>query len=130
MSRDIRQGDPISPYLFVLYIEWLAHGIELAMEMKLWKTMRINKHNPPISHFFFTNDLMLLAETSIEQVNVINECLDKFYATLGEKINSNKKHIIVTKNKNHVIMAEIVKAGGFKVTTNLGKNLGTLIRHS
>lgn len=41
MSREIRQGDPISLYLFVLYIKHLSHIIILAVDRKIWKLSKL-----------------------------------------------------------------------------------------
>lgn len=41
-SRGIYQRDPLSPYIFVMYIKHLAHGIENAMVQGRWKPIRLS----------------------------------------------------------------------------------------
>ncbi|EOY02808.1 Uncharacterized protein TCM_017202 [Theobroma cacao] len=83
-SRGVRQG-PLAPYLFVLCIERLAHGIKHAVEHEMWKPIRLGKHGPPLTHLFFADDLILLAEASESQIEVIKGVLEDFYACSGGK---------------------------------------------
>ncbi|XP_061376295.1 uncharacterized protein LOC133318322, partial [Gastrolobium bilobum] len=66
-TRGLRQGDPLSPYLFVLCMERLAHLISQAVDHRRWKPVRIKRGAPQISHLFFADDLLLFAEASQEQ---------------------------------------------------------------
>ncbi|KAH9735403.1 putative ribonuclease H protein [Citrus sinensis] len=91
-SRGIRQGDPISPYIFVLFIERLSHGICHAVNMGEWKPIRLARHGTPLTLFFFADDLLLLAEASCDQAKVLNTVLDVFCTSSGEKVNKAITH--------------------------------------
>lgn len=52
-SRGIRQRDPISSYIFVLYIKRLSHGISKVVSKDVWKPMCLSRNGTPFSHLFF-----------------------------------------------------------------------------
>lgn len=55
-SRGLRQGDPISPYLFILCTEYLGHLIEKKCMDGVWKPLKASHENIGISHLFFAED--------------------------------------------------------------------------
>ncbi|KAK4258441.1 hypothetical protein QN277_004892 [Acacia crassicarpa] len=65
-SRGVRQGDPLSPYLFVICMEKLAHLIQAAIHEGTWELIRLSRTGPQISHLFFADDIMLFSEASMD----------------------------------------------------------------
>lgn len=63
----IRQGDPLSPYIFVLCTEKLSHLIQQKIQDRAWKSVQICQGGPHISHLFFVDDLILFGEATIDQ---------------------------------------------------------------
>ncbi|KAH9665427.1 putative ribonuclease H protein [Citrus sinensis] len=77
-GRGIRQGDPLSLYIFVLCIERLGHRISQAVVDGSWKPIRLVKHGTPLTHLFFADDLLLFAEASIDQAYIIDAVLENY----------------------------------------------------
>lgn len=85
-SRGICQGDPLSPYLFVLCIERLFQLISLPMDHKIWKHVQLFRDGPSISHLAFANDVIFFAKARLEQVQTIQTIFDIFCDNSGQKV--------------------------------------------
>ncbi|OMO56897.1 reverse transcriptase [Corchorus capsularis] len=77
-GRGLRQGDPISPYLFVLCMERLGHLILKEIQQGTWKPIVMGRGGPQISHLFFANDLFLFGRATEAQAHVMRRVLDSF----------------------------------------------------
>lgn len=67
-TRGLRQGDPLSPYLFVLCMEMLALNIQLNVAQGVWKPIHVSRGGPGISHLFFADDVLLFCLATTNQV--------------------------------------------------------------
>lgn len=55
--RGIRQGDSMSPYIFILYMEILSKMINHKINIRKWDTLKVTPTSPPLFHLFFVDDL-------------------------------------------------------------------------
>ena len=63
LSRGIRQGDPLSSYLFILCLEWLSIKLDEAVYGKLIHPINF-RARVHLSHLFFTNDIFLFTKAT------------------------------------------------------------------
>nr|KYP72231.1 Putative ribonuclease H protein At1g65750 family [Cajanus cajan] len=111
-------------------MERLFHLINMTIEHHIWKPICLSRSGPLISHLAFANDLVLFAEASTDQVEVIKACLNTFCDSAGQKVSQEKTRIFFSNNVGHVVRNEISSAFGFQRTNDLGKYLGIPTHHS
>nr|KYP63364.1 Putative ribonuclease H protein At1g65750 family [Cajanus cajan] len=102
----------------------------MTIEHHIWKPICLSRSGPLISHLAFANDLVLFAEASTDQVEVIKACLNTFCDSAGQKVSQEKTRIFFSNNVGHVVRNEISSAFGFQRTNDLGKYLGIPTHHS
>ncbi|XP_021985458.1 uncharacterized mitochondrial protein AtMg01250-like [Helianthus annuus] len=92
-SKGIRQGDPLSPFLFLMVMEALS-SIFYKAGMEGWfKGIQLPNNGPKISHLFYADDALLLGEWDKENVLSVARCLRIFYLYSGLKINLHKSNL-------------------------------------
>lgn len=128
-SRGIRQGNPISPYLFVLCLERLIHSIEAEVNSRTWLPIKLSIHFPPIYHLAFADDLLLFAEASVGKAEIIQAVLKSFCEPFGQRVSLEKTRIFFSDNVHHSHRVDIREKLGFQSTTDLGKYLGIPVLH-
>lgn len=123
-SRGIRQGDPISPYICILCMEYLSCLINEVVFRAKWTPIRLTKDSPPISHLFFADDIILFAEATLPTIQSINDILNYFCKISGQKINNEKSKILFSPNTSKSDITKISAYMNLKPTDNLGTYLG------
>jgi len=123
-TRGIRQGDPLSPYIFVACMERLSHLIEGLVQSGQWKPLRVCQNGPQVSSLFFADDIVLFAKANITQARLIQECLTRFCMASGQKVSASKSRIYFSPNTHASEMANVCNVLGIEPTDDLGKYLG------
>lgn len=98
-SRGLRQGDPLSPYLFILAKETLSHLLSSAKEDSFINGFLVRGRNGVgvVSHLF-ANNTLILCNASKENLEYLSWVFMWFEACSGLKINLRKSEIIPVGN--------------------------------
>ncbi|GLT44693.1 hypothetical protein SLA2020_185780 [Shorea laevis] len=97
-SRGLRQGDPLSPYLFILCAEGLTAMIKDAERRKMLHGVKICRHAPQISHLLFADDSCLFLRAIESEAKHLKEILCKFEAASGQVVNLQKSSVSFSHN--------------------------------
>ncbi|XP_028099143.1 uncharacterized protein LOC114298722 [Camellia sinensis] len=127
--RGLRQGDPFSPYLFVLCLERLSNMIRTKVENKEWKGIHVARGGPCLTHLLFADDLMLFAKADISNCDTIMTVMNEFFEIFGLKINAHKSKLFVSPNIDRRNTRELSTNCGIPLTFELGKYLGVPLIH-
>jgi len=129
-TRGLQQGDPISSFLFVLYMEHLAHKIQDFVANGKWKPFSFGIYdNVQVSFLFFVDDLILVAEPSIDQARKINDILNVLYHVSGQRVNLNKSFVFFSKKVNSVTTSKINIELNIPISMDFKSYLGFLFLH-
>lgn len=128
-TRGVRQGDPLSPYLFVLCMERLGQLIHHEVAAGRWKPLPLSKRGPNLSHLFFADDLVLFGQASDMQMEEMKRIMSYFCGVSGHKISLSKSKMFVSKNVHASRAIRYSHMVGIGLTPDLGKYLGVPILH-
>lgn len=77
-TRGLQQGDPLSPYIFLLCNEGLSSLMRIAIMRGDIKGLKACRRRPQISHLFFADDCILFGEATNEGAGNIKEVLKEY----------------------------------------------------
>ncbi|XP_074293887.1 uncharacterized protein LOC141621071 [Silene latifolia] len=96
-SRGLRQGDPLSPYLFILCAEVLSSLMRRAVEVRSLHGVRVAANAPLISHLLFADDSIFFMRTNMEEAEAVNAILQRYEHASGQLVSLEKTTISFSK---------------------------------
>lgn len=98
LTKGIRQGDPLSPYLFLLCVEGLSAFIHEAAQNQQISRIFICRGYPKITHLFFTDNNLLFCKAKAHKCQKLVSILKNYEVASGQKINTNKSSVFFSPN--------------------------------
>ncbi|KAL0404184.1 UNVERIFIED_CONTAM: putative mitochondrial protein [Sesamum radiatum] len=120
----LRQGDPLSPYLFLLCTEALSSLISQAEVSGKLQEIQICRNAPSISHLFLAYDTLLSCQASLKAMECIKSILQVFGKASGQEINLQKLAIVFNKNTSEVLRNSVSVGFASRMADRHEKYLG------
>ncbi|KAJ0520598.1 putative RNA-directed DNA polymerase [Helianthus annuus] len=92
-TKGIRQGDPLSPFLFVIVMEAFSSLFRKATDIGIIEGIRLPNGGPHLTHLLYADDAMVMGEWSDNNFKSVMRILRVFYLCSGLKINIHKSSI-------------------------------------
>lgn len=97
-SRGLRQGDPISPYLFLICAEGFSSLLYAAEERGDLSGVKVCQQAPSVSHLLFADDSLLLFKVNERSAQCLQNVLNLYESCSGQIVNKDKSSIMFSKN--------------------------------
>lgn len=123
-KRGLRQGDPLSPYLFLFCVEGLSRAINQAEERKHIHGCKVSRSAPPVTHLLFADDSFLFFRADSAEANKVREVLDSYENSSGQAVNYNKSGVFFSSNVRRDKQLEIMNVLGVTNDLSTGNYLG------
>ena len=123
-TRGIRQGDPLSPFIFLLCIEGLNGRIKKAENNGEIHGFSLYRRGPKLTHLLFADDSLLFCRATIEECGKVLEILNMYEEASGQKVNRSKTALFFSKCTRREMKHEIKVALGVPEIMQYEKYLG------
>ncbi|GJX74958.1 RNA-directed DNA polymerase, eukaryota [Tanacetum coccineum] len=127
--RGLKQGDPLSPFLFILIMESLHISFQRVVDAGLFTGIKINSM-VNLSHLFYADDAIFLGQWSELNIDSLVRVLDCFFRASGLRINMCKSKIMgvnvedgMVKNAASKLGCLVLKTPFTYLGTKVGRNM-------
>jgi hypothetical protein len=96
-KRGLRQGDPLSPYLFIICADVFSSLLTKANHDKLIHGVKIAPRAPEITHLFFADDSLMFCRANEVETKQVKDIISSYQQVSGQMVNFTKSELIFSK---------------------------------
>ncbi|WOL20029.1 hypothetical protein Cni_G28831 [Canna indica] len=97
-TRGLRQGDPLSLFLFVIAMEGFNQLLTHECNNGSLRGVQISRHSSPISFLFFVEDVLIFCKAVVHQATILQSILNRFASFSGQQVNTSKSALYFSKH--------------------------------
>ncbi|KAM1414771.1 hypothetical protein ACFX2I_006507 [Malus domestica] len=122
--RGLRQGDPLSPYLFLLVSEVLSLLIQRASDTNKINGVQFNPQGPSISHIFFADDTLIFLKADKKNCSNIVNLIKEYCLASRQQVNMQMSNVFFGANLPSALRVDLEGILGMPAVENPGIYLG------
>lgn len=123
-KRGLRQGDPLSPFLFILCTEGLIHMLESAVCNNKIQGIKFSDRGPMVHHMLFADDSLLICRANEEQARELMRILKIYERATGQMVSIAKSAVTFGSRVPEATKEAIKRATGIHKEGGTGSYLG------
>jgi hypothetical protein len=123
-GRGLRQGDPLSPYLFILVTEGLTALIKQSVSQGDLHSVKICRGAPSVSHLLFADECFLLCRSNLDETSRLMHILKTYEEASGQEINMSKSEVFFSRNLSLAAQEDLSRIMGVRHVLGTGNYLG------
>lgn len=123
-SRGLRQGEPLSSYLFLICAEGLSALIKKAVSDGNMEGVFVYRRGLRLSHLFFADNSIIFCKATIAECDTLQRILGVYDQASGQQLNRTKPSLFFSSNTNKEVQEVIKSKFGTQVIKQHEKYLG------
>jgi hypothetical protein len=123
-SRGIKQGDPLSPYLFILCAEVLSTMLQNEEVSRRLKGVPTSFKGLRLNHIFFADDSLLFCKATKQEWHCLRRVLGVYEEESSQRLNDDKTSIFFSRNTSQETRNRIMEVVGVQDSQRFDTYLG------
>ena len=79
-ARELCQGDPLSPALFIIGAEVLSHSLNQLVTQRGFQGFKVPRDCPTITHLSYADDVLIFSSATVASFRIVMRVLDGYEA--------------------------------------------------
>ncbi|GJZ02370.1 putative RNA-directed DNA polymerase, eukaryota, reverse transcriptase zinc-binding domain protein [Tanacetum coccineum] len=134
LKRGLRQGDPLSHFLFIIVMEGLHVALMDGLVANMFRGVKVGSSDIPLSYLFYADDVIIIFDRNQNDIDNIIRILNVFYIASDLNININKSNLygvgISSSDIDRMTPGTGCAAGSFPFSYHglpIGSNMGRIV---
>ncbi|GMI77374.1 hypothetical protein HRI_001406700 [Hibiscus trionum] len=123
-TRGIRQGDPLSPFLFLFCSQGLSAALETEQREGRLSGLSASRHGPRVTHQLFADDSMVFIRNEPQEVARLRYVLSQYASSSGQTVNFDKSTAYCSQRCSSDFLRSMRSTLGVRLVDDLGIYLG------
>ncbi|OMO88682.1 reverse transcriptase [Corchorus capsularis] len=123
-SRGLRQGYPLSPYLFLFVADALSRMVQVVADNKELRGIKLSRECHVLTHILFADDSLFFLEAEGGSCRKMADIIESYGNASGQKVNFSKSSVIFSFKATDQVKADVANWLGIIKADNPGTYLG------